>query len=114
MAFSELELKRIEAVVGAFCQGRIPAHLHSELRIEYSVSGQFVLIEEVRPAWRDPGRFTRTGVAKLRFVRTSGLWQLFWQRASLKWQSYEPLANSSELSALVREVDVDPYGCFFG
>ena len=114
MAFSEIELKRIDRVVGGFCRGRVPASFHNELRLEYTVSGHSVLVEEVRPHWREPGVFTRGGVAKFRFVRTAGEWQLFWQRASLKWQAYEPLAASRELGKLVREVDRDPYGCFFG
>jgi hypothetical protein len=32
------------------------------------------------------------GVAKLKFNRKAGEWRLFWQRASLRWESYEPLA----------------------
>jgi hypothetical protein len=36
------------------------------------------------------------------------------QRASLRWESYEPLAANRELSVLVEEIDRDPHGCFFG
>jgi len=78
------------------------------------VSSQDVLIVEVRVVWDDPSRWMDHGVAKLKFNRKAGEWRLFWQRAALRWESYEPLAANRELSVLVEEIDRDPHGCFFG
>jgi len=50
MAFSQIELARIKKVVGEFCSGRVPAHLHDELYLDYSVNRHDVEIFEVRPA----------------------------------------------------------------
>ncbi|MEZ4647508.1 MAG: DUF3024 domain-containing protein [Candidatus Eisenbacteria bacterium] len=36
------------------------------------------------------------------------------ERQDLKWHRYDPLPETSDLGAAVAEVDVDPYGCFFG
>jgi DUF3024 family protein len=114
MAFSELDLKRIDRTVGGLCRKRSPREFHDQLRLEYRVARHEVLLFEVRPAYREPSRSVESPVAKLRFTRTAGEWRLFWQRASLKWQSYEPLPSSRDLAALVEEVDRDPLGCFFG
>jgi hypothetical protein len=114
LAFSEIELKRIETVVGPFCGRRSPAHARHQVRTEYRVEGQDVLIVEVRVVWDDPTRWMDHGVAKLKFNRKAGEWRLFWQRASLRWESYEPLASSRDLAILVEEIDRDPHGCFFG
>jgi hypothetical protein len=84
------------------------------VRTEYRVEGQDVLIVEVRVVWDDPSRWMDHGVAKLKFNRKAGEWRLFWQRASLRWESYEPLASSRDLAILVEEIDRDPNGCFFG
>lgn len=54
MAFSELELKRIEQSVGEFCRKRSLAHLKDKLRLEYSVKGHEVVIFERRPKWNNP------------------------------------------------------------
>jgi len=54
------------------------------------------------------------GGAKMRFNRKAGAWQLFWQRASLKWEAYEPFAANRDLAVLVEEIDRDPHSCFFG
>ena len=72
------------------------------------------MIVEVRVVGDDPSRWMEHGIAKLKFNRKLGEWKLFWLRASLKWERYEPLAASRELAVLVREIDRDPYGCFFG
>ena len=60
---------------------------------------------EIRPYWRDPTKKIENPVAKATFVRTTGTWRVFWQRADLKWHSYEPapqvgtVGNSWKLSA---------------
>jgi hypothetical protein len=114
MAFSEVDLKRVEQIVGDLCRRRSPPEVRDQVRIGYRVSRHDVLIYETRPAFRDPSRWTEHGVAKLRFIQTAGEWRLLWQRASLRWQSYEPLPSSRDVRTLVAEVDRDPYGCFFG
>jgi hypothetical protein len=114
LAFSELELKRIEGVVGPFCRRRSPAHARHQVRTEYRVNGHDVLIVEVRAVWDDPKKWMEHGVAKLKFNRKAREWKLFWQRSSLKWQTYEPLAANRDLATLVAEIDRDPSCCFFG
>ena len=114
MAFTALDLERIDRTVGVFCRRRSPPQLRDQVRVEYRITGHEVLIHETRPAFDDPSRWTEHGVAKLRFVRTAGEWRLFWQRASLKWRSYEPLASSREIGELIAEIERDPHGCFFG
>lgn len=108
------ELKRIEGALTPFCGRRSPAHARHQVRTEYRVKGHDVLIVEVRVVWDDPTRWTELGVAKLKFIRKTGEWTLFWRRASLRWQAYEPLAGSRDLAVLVGEVDRDPHRCFFG
>jgi hypothetical protein len=66
-----------------------------------------------RPACRQDGVGRRAGLT-IRYVRTRKVWRLFWRRADLKWHGYEPLAESARLDALVREIDNDPFCCFFG
>jgi hypothetical protein len=35
-------------------------------------------------------------------------------RRDLKWHGYEVTPASGDLTRLVKEIDEDPYGCFFG
>ena len=114
MSFEDRDLKRIDRTVGDFCRRKSPTEDRHQVRIEYRIHQHTILIYETRPAFREPTQRTEHGVAKLRFIRTAGEWRLFWQRASLKWQSYEPLASSRDIEELVAEVERDPHGCFFG
>jgi|SRR5665648_45758 len=114
MAFSEIELKKIDNLVGAMCQKRIPAHIKNELDLIYRIKGHDVTLFEKRPDWCDPRKTMETPVAKLKYVRTKNEWRLYWQRRDLKWHAYDLLSSSHDLKELVDEIDVDPYCCFFG
>ncbi len=114
MAFSELELKKIDKLVGGMCQERIPAHIRNELELIYRVKGHDVTILEKRPDWQDPRITIEIPVAKLKYVRTKNEWRLYWQRRDLKWHCYDLSPSSRDLKELVEEVDNDPYCYFFG
>lgn len=54
MSFSEIELKKIDNLVGALCEKRSPAHLRNTVRLEYRLKGHDVEVFEHRPHWREP------------------------------------------------------------
>ena len=116
MAFSEFESKRCEKLISEHVESRRPpAHLRSELDIGYRVTNQSVEIFEIRPVWRgEPGEFREHSIAKTTFIKTRGVWRIYWQRADLKWHTYEPLPEVKDLKEFVEAVDADPYGCFYG
>jgi hypothetical protein len=115
MAFSELETRRVETAVDAFVQKRRPApHIRPELDIGFRVSGQSVEIFEIRPAWRRPKEILEHSVAKATFVRTTGVWKVFWKRADLKWHSYAPVPVVGTIEKFLELVEKDPHACFWG
>jgi hypothetical protein len=114
LAFNEFDVKRIDKLVGGFCRRRTRPELADQLRLAYEIDGQSVVLFEERPDWRDPSKRMRSAVAKLRFVRTTGLWTLYWMRADLKWHAYRPAPPTSDLATLVAVVGRDEYCAFFG
>lgn len=115
MAFNDLDKKRIEkAMAGFLARRRPPAHVRSELDIGYRVSGQSVEILEIRPQWNDRSIVHRYPIAKATYVRALNQWKIFWRRATLKWQGYEPTPTVASIDEYLRVVDADQYGCFFG
>lgn len=114
MAFSEIELKRIDKFIGGLCRKRTPEHHKDELSFEYRIIGHDVFILEIRPLWTNPQEKTKLSVAKLKYNRTRNVWQLYWQRANGKWLKYEGNPDNKGLSGLVTEIDQDSFGCFFG
>jgi hypothetical protein len=114
VAFSELELKRVDRLVSELCRRLSPPRYAGELRFVYEVEGHAVSIYEERAPWGGIGEWTRMGVARFRFVRTRREWQLYWMRRDLKWHRYEPCEHARDLGRLVAVVEADEHNAFFG
>jgi hypothetical protein len=115
MAFSDFERRRIEKEVATFVESRRPpAHLRAELDLAFRVSGQSIEIFEVRPAPRAPGEQIELEVAKATYVKTQGVWKVYWQRADLKWHGYGPCPEVDTVREFLDIVGEDAYCCFFG
>lgn len=115
MALSEFETKKIKKEVSAFIEKRRPPpHIRADLDLGFRVKGQSVEIFEIRPQWRNPDIKIEHAVAKASYVKTQNIWKIYWQRADLKWHSYEPNPEVSTLQEFLAIVDRDDYACFFG
>jgi hypothetical protein len=116
MPFSEIERRYIEGTVGKMCKRRSPHNLCDELRIVYEVDRLDVVVYEERPDWHDPKKRLRMGSAKFKYSRKEGKWKLYWRRRDRKWHPYDMgrPGGAKRLEELVKEVDNDPYGAFFG
>lgn len=80
----------------------------------YRLTEQSVEILEIRPQWNDRSIIHERAIAKATFVRTQGLWKVFWMRASLKWHGYEPAPTAASIDEFLMIVEADQCGCFFG
>ena len=80
----------------------------------FRISGSDVVLFETRPVWDNPTEWMEHPVAKFRYNATRELWQLYCQFRDLKWHSYEPLRAAGSFEILLREVDRDPTGIFWG
>ena len=115
MAFSEFELKRYEKAVKGFIErNRPPAHIRKELDIGFRQEGQSVEIFEIRPRWDNPKERIEYSVAKATYVKTQGIWKIFWQRADLKWHTYTPHPKAKSIEEFLDIVEADTHACFFG
>jgi hypothetical protein len=116
MPFTEIELKYIKDTVGRMCKRRSPPQFRDELRIVYEVERLNVVVYEERPYWHEPKEWSKMGIAKFKYNRKDGKWKLYWMRRDLKWHLYDMdmPGGTKKLELLVKEVDADPYGAFFG
>ena len=115
MALSEFEIKRTEKLVADFVQKiRPPAHIRNKLDIGFRMTGQSVEIFEVRPNWKEPSVKMEHPVAKATYVKSSGMWKVYWQRADLKWHGYEPTPQVAMIEEFLSLIAEDKNACFFG
>ena len=116
MALSELELARVRKSMSSFIeQRRPPPHIRPKLDLGFRIDHQSVEIFEIRPVWKGKrGEMHEQPVAKATFVRTKDRWRVFWQRADLKWHSYEPAPEVASIDDFLFLVRQDAYACFWG
>ena len=88
--------------------------IRRKLDYGYSWNGQTAILFEIRPQWNDLTNILELPFAKLRFVKSSKLWKLYWMRASGKWELYEPHPIADNLQDLLAIIKEDQFHCFFG
>ena len=112
MAFSEIELARIQNTMDSYIQRIRPKpEIRSQLDISYKVVDQSLEIFEIRPDMN--GKIMQSPIAKTTFVRTDRTWKIFWMRADLKWHGYETKSVRT-LEEFIAIVEKDEYCCFWG
>lgn len=114
MALSEFEIKRYEKPIKAYCANKFPAHIRNELRLDYVIKDQSIILFTVRPQWDDPTQIINSEFAKATYVKTKKVWMIYWMRANLKWYGYEPKAEVKSIEEFIETVEEDKYGCFYG
>jgi hypothetical protein len=114
MAFSELEIKRIEKIVGTFCDNRVPERFRDKVKVGFRIEAQNIFLFETRPRWNKPSEWLVLDFAKITYVKSRRIWKLYWKRASGKWDQYKPHSEANDIGKLIRTIDEDSYGCFFG
>jgi hypothetical protein len=89
------------------------AHL---IRLEIDVKGGYVTILECRPPWLpDMGpEWTRFPIARLRFTASRGEWTLYWRDRNLAFHRSTRIGPSSDVAALLAEIEADPTRIFWG
>ncbi|MCL1074887.1 DUF3024 domain-containing protein [Shewanella dokdonensis] len=115
MALSEFEIKKIEKAGAAFlAKHRPPLNIRSKLDLGWRLENQSVYIFEIQPVWNNPEEYQSLDIAKSTFVRSQGVWKLYWMRRDLKWHSYKPESQVTTIEQAFNVVSQDQYGCFFG
>jgi hypothetical protein len=112
---SEFEMKRCEKLVAEFVQQlRPPPHLRAKVDLAFRVSGQSIEIFELRPHWMNKGITLESPIAKATYNKRKFKWKVFWQRADMKWHSYQPSPEVASVEEFLDVVRKDDHCCFFG
>ena len=88
--------------------------IRSQLDIGYTIEKQSIILNEIRPVWRDPSVYKEYGFAKTTYVKSKNVWKVYWMRADLKWHPYDPKPEVKTLQQFLKIVDEDKYHCFKG
>ncbi len=114
MALSELTKKRVEKPLSAYCKARVPAYLKDKVRVGFKFRGNTGTLYEERPDFNRPDTWVDTVVAQFRFDPKSMDWTLYCADRNAKWHLYDEIEPSKNIQDLLKEVDRDPTGIFWG
>lgn len=104
------------ARVQRWCSEKVPAHARGEVRVEVEVAERHLTVMECRAPWRPEmgAQWTRFPIARLRYVKTTGLWSLYWRDRNLRFHTYDLVAPTARVAELLDELDRDPTAIFWG
>lgn len=103
-----------EAHLDRYCVDLIPQHARDKVRIGYIAKGMAITLFEQRPHWNDKSIWTKSDVARIRYSKTDGKWTLYYRDQHGKWHIYDPLPPTPDFGAVLKEIDEDPTGIFWG
>ncbi|MBL4745142.1 MAG: DUF3024 domain-containing protein [Flavobacteriaceae bacterium] len=105
-----------ESTIKKYVESIRPESLEIRAQVDfgYSYDGKIIEIHEIRPLWDNPTEKQQFPFVKIVFYKTKQLWNLYWMRASGKWELYEPFPKSTHLDKIIEVIEHDKNGCFFG
>jgi hypothetical protein len=111
----EIDVARVRRWVEARNE-RIPAHARDKVRYELDVAPRHLTLLECRPPWRsDFGpEWTRSPIVRFHYAKAAGSWAVYWRDRNAKFHRFDPVAPSRHVEDLLRAVDEDRSGIFWG
>jgi hypothetical protein len=104
-----------EKKINAFCMKRVPEHILDKVRLSYKFRGNSVTIFENRAPWREGMKeWSSLAVAQMRYEEKTGKWTLYCADRNDKWHEYYDIDSTKDIDKLLREIDEDPTGIFWG
>ncbi len=114
MPLPELLRKSVEKRLDEYCEARIPAHVKDKIKLTFEFRGNNVTLLENRPCFLDPETWARSKVAQFKFDPKKKLWSLFCSDRNGRWHHYTYAGTASSLELLIKALDEDETGIFWG
>jgi len=114
VALPVLTRQLVDRKLVAFYERRLPPHVRGEIQLLHTVRGNTVTMIEARPYFRNPSEWTQSRMAQFRYYSETRNWTLHYADRNHKWHVYPDIDPSTQFEDLLREVDRDPTGIFWG
>ena len=114
MPLSEFTRKLVETKLDKYCSGRIPEHSRHEVKLTYEIRENTVTLVEERRFYKAPSIWTKSAVAQFQFDDQTKKWNLYCSDRNENWYINGSVKPSADFDDLLKEVDRDPMGIFWG
>lgn len=104
----------VQKLLDRYCARICPPWARQAVPLGFRVQGLRVTLHELRLFCGVPGTHRHVPVAQFRYRLTTGDWALHYAGHHGGWKPYTPLASSRSFVELLRELDADAHGLFWG
>jgi len=114
MVLAELLKKSVELKMKKYCERKVRAQYHDRLRRGFKIRGNSVFLYEERPAFGFPEKWVEIPIAQFRYNTRNKTWTLYCMPRSGKWELYLEGNPTKDFDKLLKEVEEDGTGIFWG
>jgi len=118
MALPDHTRRLAEQLLGRYCEELCRPRTGQRVELGFRIDDAGATLFEQRRICGVPGSARAVDVARLRFARPSGAWQLQYPASYAaegppRWRAHRGLRAERSLARLLREIDEDPRGRFW-
>jgi DUF3024 family protein len=114
MSLPEFTKKLIKEKLSLYCINRFFEHPREKVNLSIRIKEAEVTLIKTKPDSRDLSKWPESPVAKFRFDHDNKKWQLYSIDKDNKWHLYDLIQPSTDFDDLLKELDRDPTGIFWG
>ena len=115
MPLSEFTRKLIEVKLSKYCINRIREDARDNLRLIFKINEDLVTLILTRPYFKkDRSQWAERSVAQIRFDNENKKWLLYFIDKNNSWRLYDLIQPIDDFDDLLKELDRDPTGLFWG
>jgi hypothetical protein len=114
MAIPSLKKQLAERLLESYCKTKIPPKFANEIKLSFILRGNNITLIESRPSIFDKTKWNDMTIAQFRYLEEDELWMLYCADRNGKWHKYKNSFVYKDFKKLLKEVDEDPTGIFFG
>lgn len=99
--FDAFTKKRIEKILDAYIEQKVPDHLKDEIKIRYKFRGETVTLSQERPGYME--RRFEYPIAQLRLEES--YWKVYWKDSKDKWHFVDDIEPVKDFEKQLMEID---------
>lgn len=104
----------VEEKLNKYCQKKFPPKIQNQVRGSFRIKGNNVTLYEKRIGFLPPHDWCEIPIAQFRYDTKEKKWTLYQSDRGSRWFIYLDVDSTSDIDELLKEVDRDPTGIFWG
>lgn len=112
VSLSKFVQKLIETKLSKYCQDKMSGHTRQVVRLEYKINENYVTLFEIRPL--NVSTWIGNPVVRFLFNDDTKKWDMHYFDSEQECWPYINVDSNANLDELLKEVDRDPTGVFWG